>query len=582
MRVLALTSPGRLPTTSPDPGLWWDAVAATGRHELVRYSANEAWWRVICGERPKALLLSPLGALEGLRRRADWRSRNIALGEDGRAAGRALLALKTSVSFESASSYIAALAPIAGFLADLNRAQDELNVDVVVGPSVRGLNYLDSAAVVAYSLRDTLLSRMIEEALAGCPRDIGFVAFSPTKPEDLLTNLIAARLLRVRNPGVHLCLVDLSCEDYTLLPHLESLRASGAFDGLFDSVVESKDDRDDLVPALIEAVAEGRTVRGFVTRTNVPGVRPLTIRRYSPPSPLPTFSPEAIIVTRLSARRCYWSRCTFCVHNNKYDDRGAPTQADIHSGLDRIEAVLAAGYGYVNFADEALSPAMLRGLALEIKRRRLKFNWVCRSKIEHAHNAELFALIASAGCREIQFGLETTSERVLKLMDKHVEGLDERGLATAFRAMTDAGIGVHVNLIGGFPGDSLADMKGSVEFLIREFARLRGTSFFVSVFRLLPDTPIVKDPQRFGVRNVAINGDLAQYCTYDLDPRIGPEADAVLAALPDLERRLHDELGWNGLADEATAFVFRMMYFGSGHGSIFKARADNPFACPKP
>lgn len=580
MKVLALTSPGRLPTTSPDPGRWWDAVAGGGRHELVRFSATETWWRVICSERAKALLLAPLGPLDGMRRRALWRSRDIALAEDGLAAGRALASLKTPAPFSSAKAYISALAPIARYLADFNRAQDELDLDVVLGPYVRGVDYLDSVSVIAYSRRDTFLSRTIEEALEECPRGVGFAAFSPTKPQDLLTALITARLLRAREPGIHLCLVDLSCEDFSLLPHLESLRASKAFEGIFDSIVESKDDRDDVVPALIEAAAEGRAVRGYVKRADVPGVRSSASAACAPPPPLPAFSPEAIMVTRLSPRRCYWSRCTFCVHNNKYDDRGVSTQADVVAGLDRVEAMLAAGYGYINFADEALSPAMLRGLALEIKRRGLKFHWVCRSKIEHAHTAELAALIAEAGCREIQFGLETTSERVLRLMDKHVEGLDEKAMAKAFKTLTEAGVGVHANLIAGFPGDALADTRGSVEFLIREFAGLRGTTFFVSPFRLLPETPIVEAPERFGVRDVSISGDLAQYCAYTLDPRIAPAADEVFKELPALEKRLHDDLGWNGLADETCGSVFRMMYFGSGHGSIFKARADNPFACP--
>src|SRR6185437_5390174 len=107
-----------------------------------------------------------------------------------------------------------------------------------------------------------------------------------------------------------------------------------------------------------------------------------------------------------------------------------------------------------------------------------------------AHDAGLFAQIAKAGCKEIQYGLETTSPRMLKLMDKHVEGIDEPRIAQAFRDMAAVGIGVHVNLIGGFPGDSLADTEGSVDFIRREFANLRSASYFISAFTLLPDTPI--------------------------------------------------------------------------------------------
>ncbi len=581
MKVLTLTTPSRLPTSSADPGLWWDAVAAGGRHELLRFSANEAWWRVICGEKTKELLLAPLGLLAGVQQRALWRSRNIALAEDGRAAGLALESLKTCRPFESAAAYVAALSPLARYLADFNRAQDEFAVDVVIGPKAREVNYQDSASVVAYSRRDTLLSRTIEESLSGCPKDVGFVAFSLTSPEDLLTILIAARLMRTRNPGVHLCLIDFGYEHYSLSPHLESLRAARTLDGVFDSIIASKDDRDDLVPALIEAAAEGRPARGYVTRAGVPGVRPLAASRGALPSPLPSFSPEPIIVTRLSARRCYWSRCAYCAHNNKYDDRGVPSQTEIPVALDRIEAFLAAGYRYVNFSDEALSPAMLRGLALEIKRRGVKFSWVCRSKLEHAHDEDLFALLAEAGCKEIQFGLETTSERMLRLMDKHVEGLDERAMSRAFRAMSDAGVAVHLNLLAGFPGDALADAKGSVDFVIREFPRLRGATFFLSGFALLPETPVSMTPERFGVRNISVGGDLAQACSFDLDPAIAPAVAEALEAIPSLSRRAHDELGWSGFADEAVGPTFRALYFASGHGAIFKARADNPFACPK-
>ena len=90
MRVLALTPPGRFPSVALDTGLWWDRVAAGGRHELLRFSANYAWWRVICSERFKKLALEPLSAIDRVKRRAEWRAQGIALAEDAKAASRSL------------------------------------------------------------------------------------------------------------------------------------------------------------------------------------------------------------------------------------------------------------------------------------------------------------------------------------------------------------------------------------------------------------------------------------------------------------------------------------------------------------
>ena len=582
MRVLALTPPGRFPTTIADLGAWWAAVAANGQHEVLRFSANYAWWGTICGAGMKELVLQPLGRLDRLRRRALWRSENIALKEDSAAAALALAALQTPAPYATADTYINTITPIASYLADLNRAQTEFTIDIGNGAHVRGLNYIDSATLVRYSRQDTLLSRTIAAALSGCPNDLGFVALSVTGLEDLLTSMIAARHLRARNSNVHVSLIDHGNENFSLHAHMPALRAAGTLDTVFDSIVVSKDERDDLVPALIDAVGAGRVVRGYLMRASLPGIRPSAPRRVSPPPPLPTFSPEPILVTRLSDRRCYWSRCSYCAHNNKYDDRGAPAHADIPNTLDRIEAFIAAGYSrHVNFADEALSPSMLRQLARELERRQLTLNWVCRCKIERAHDAELFAQIAKVGCKEIQYGLETTSPRMLKLMDKYVDGIDEPRIAQTFRDMAAVGIGVHVNLIGGFPGDTLIDTEGSVEFIRREFANLRSASYFISAFTLLPDTPIVQAPEQFGLREIAAHGDIAQAMTYQLRSDIAEATQAVVDAIPRLDQRLADDLAWSRLADGPAGAMVMALYFGSGHGALFKARADNPFGDPK-
>jgi hypothetical protein len=580
MRVLALTPPGRFPSVALDTGLWWDRVAGSGRHELLRFSANYAWWRIICSERFKKLALEPLSAIDRVKRRAEWRAQGIALAEDAKAASRSLDLIQIPQSFRSAGDYLRSLSGLAAYLPTLNRAQAEFRVSIADGPTVHELIYTDSGPLFRFSGFDSLLAATVRAALGDCPDDVGFAALSVSSPQDLLTALISARALRERYPGVHISLVDHGYENFSLHKHIETLQKSRTLDSVFDTVVVSKDDRDDLVPTLIDAVAEGRTVRGYLTLSSLAAAAPAPMTAFHPPPPLPSFSPEAILWTRLSKRRCYWSRCTYCTQNAKYDDPRAPSRPEILRTLDRVEACIAAGYRYFYFADEALSPSTLRLLAEQIDARGLKFRWACRCKLEKAHTPELFERLGKSGCYEILYGLETTSTRILKLMDKFVEGIDEPEIGEVFGAMETAGIGIHVNLIGGYPGDTVEETKKSVDFLIREFSRRRNGTYVLNKFTALVETPVVEEPEKFGLARVFESGDIAQSYEFELSSDIRVSTGEAVDQIPKLQKRLNDELGWSSVGRGPAGPLALELYFGSGHGAIFKSRPDNPFANP--
>jgi len=205
VRVVALTSVGRFPTVSHDTGLWWDSLSNSTGCRLERYSANAAWWRVVCSRAFKRMALQRLGWLDRLQRWAEWSVAGTTLDAD--AAGWALQHLKTQEAFTSAAGYFKTIEPIARYLDDLNRAQDEMVVDLSAGSRASDVDYDDSAALAFYSLRDTLLRRTVEASLADLPA-ADVVLFAVTSPEDLLTSVIAARSLRSRRHGVHLSLID--------------------------------------------------------------------------------------------------------------------------------------------------------------------------------------------------------------------------------------------------------------------------------------------------------------------------------------------------------------------------------------
>jgi hypothetical protein len=135
MRVLYLVPPGRIPTVIIDPGLWWDTVARSGKHEISGYSANYHWWRTICGPALQQVLLSSLKGAQKLRRRLEWRVAELDLSASAAAATRALDTLETYVPYRSASAFLDASKALTDHLSALNAAQSE--IDLSITPGVR-------------------------------------------------------------------------------------------------------------------------------------------------------------------------------------------------------------------------------------------------------------------------------------------------------------------------------------------------------------------------------------------------------------------------------------------------------------
>lgn len=580
MRILYATPPGRLPTVNYDPGPWWDGVASDAAYDVVCHSLNFDWWTVLIGPGFARVLLEPLSPLERRHREAAWRANRIDVDALAAAAARSLEQLQSAVAYRSDDSYLDTLAPLARFIETINQLQSEFHLDVDVGPRVRRLDYSDSRTLISYSRSSGFLSRTIDAAIANCPAQYDAVLFSITSPEDLLSTLITARKLRARQPDAHISLVDHGYENFSLNGTIETLRARRTLDDVFDTVIASRDERDETVPALLKAIETGTAPKGIIGRRDVSATTRGLSSKIAPFLPLPTFAPEPILWTRVSKRRCYWSRCTFCSQNAKFDTPQAPARSEILASLDRVSAYSDAGYKQFMFSDEAISPSSLNLIADEITKRGLQIKWACRSKMERAHTPDMFRRLGESGCFEILFGLETISPRILILMDKVTEGLDEERVAAIFRAMTDAKVGVHITLIAAFPGETVDEVRQTTSFVGKTLSDCTNATFALNHFQLLPDTPIARAPEMFGLSAVSGSGDICGPLSFQLDPSLAEEGERVVGAMPEIRAELDTRLGWSRLEARDGGALARHLYFYSGHGAVFKARDVNPFANP--
>jgi len=386
--------------------------------------------------------------------------------------------------------------------------------------------------------------------------------------------------MRKREPGMHICLADHGYENFSLHPHLERLSATGALTEVFDTIIARKQEVDRVLPRLIEMVAEGRGPKGLVSANDFVAAEVHPASALPVPPPMPAFTPEPIFWTRLSARACYWSRCTFCVQNAKHGEATAPMQAEIAETLERLERLKVAGYKTFIFSDEALSPALLKHFCRGLLERGLELTWACRCKLELGHTPELFRLMREAGCYEVLFGLESISPRTQRLMGKFVAGLDEARIREIMRTASEAGLGIHINLIGGFPGDTAQELAASVDFLAAALATARNATFLLNEFALFSDSPILRDAESFGLTPIVGEGDMPTQYSYRVRPELCGEASRVQQLIPVFRRQLNLRLGWSRWRQTPGVIAALHLYFVSGHGAIFKSQPYNAFSNP--
>ena len=158
-------------------------------------------------------------------------------------------------------------------------------------------------------------------------------------------------------------------------------------------------------------------------------------------------------------------------------------------------------------------------------------------------------------------------------MDKETPGLDAAGIARICREAADAGIGVHLNLIAGFPGERPDELEASVAFVEQQLAALPKSTFSLTPFMLFNEAPIAARPDR----PADIRTDQRRHAVHAhvrwLE-RLGGRPAGIFSSLPRLERRLRAAAGWGG--DRASRRACELIS-ETGHALIFKsARIRGP------
>lgn len=131
----------------------------------------------------------------------------------------------------------------------------------------------------------------------------------------------------------------------------------------------------------------------------------------------------------------------------------------------------------------------------------LDLKWATLSRVDRI-NPDILKVMHKAGCYEIEFGVESGSQRILDTMDKRVT---VEQIKAALRQSHEAGIHNKIFIVHGYPGedmDSVADTIALLEDIGQWIDR-------VSLFRFvpLPGTYVYNNAEQFRLHGTDKNSD---------------------------------------------------------------------------
>jgi len=188
------------------------------------------------------------------------------------------------------------------------------------------------------------------------------------------------------------------------------------------------------------------------------------------------------LATIISSRGCPY-KCTFCdVPYKKYRHRSA---AQV---VTEVEACLDMGYREIHFYDDLfnITARRVNDFCREVDHRGLRFPWSFRGRV-NAVTEQSLRLLKQAGCRLISFGVETGTDRGLRLLKKNTTVAQ---VQKVFRWCRRFGIKTLAGYMIGLPFEKTAvDIQRNIDFLVAldpDYAQ-------VSILSLYPNTALFQE-----------------------------------------------------------------------------------------
>jgi radical SAM superfamily enzyme YgiQ (UPF0313 family) len=270
--------------------------------------------------------------------------------------------------------------------------------------------------------------------------------------------------------------VDYLCRsegEFSLLTIAQAIAGGNPYKGIRGATYRIEDE-----------IIETKPIEGFENLDEYPSPHLMEVFDYT----------EVEEVIMLSSRGCPYN-CIFC-----YTPQAFNHKIRFHSierVIEEIKWVLKKGKNRLWFADPNFSfkAERVHQLLDEIIRQGLKVSMWLETRVDLI-NEKMIKKMKRAGVHTIAYGLESASEKVLKIIKKRVS-LEQ--LKTAISLAQKYEIEVEVFSLFGLPGETFTDALQTLEFVKSQGIKIQGNSN-AQQMQLYFGTPLTQNYAQYGIK----------------------------------------------------------------------------------
>ncbi|MEA2036314.1 MAG: radical SAM protein [Nanoarchaeota archaeon] len=196
-------------------------------------------------------------------------------------------------------------------------------------------------------------------------------------------------------------------------------------------------------------------------RLPMPAYDKIDVEYYAKPNSFQIRPVLASVASISTGRGCPF-RCRYCVAGAVFGKQVRTRSAKV--AVDEAELMLKKyKFDAIYFNEESFTVDRQRVIAIcdEIKKRKLKFIWGCQTRV-HLIQEDLLKIMKDAGCIQIDFGVETCSQRLLDVIRKDVK---VESVVKAMKSCKRAGIRSFVNLMTNLPTETKEDLQMTIDIM---------------------------------------------------------------------------------------------------------------------
>ncbi|KPA15095.1 radical SAM domain-containing protein, partial [Candidatus Magnetomorum sp. HK-1] len=234
--------------------------------------------------------------------------------------------------------------------------------------------------------------------------------------------------------------------------------------------------------------------RPFIKNLDIlhPTIMDIEYKKYI--QPIIMNDPNSNGIAMMTSRGCPY-QCIFCASSFMWQRK--IRYHSIEYIIEKLKYYKSLGINYFFFCDDTFFININRAKMLMKAIKKLDITWRC-SATTNKITPQIASIMADSGCKQVDFGIESGSDRMLSIMKK-ISTVEDH--INAIKNARKEGIVTKCMLMVGLPNETEDDVKQTISFVKKNDSDM----YALTVFVPLPGCDIAEKPEFY---NFSVNSNV--------------------------------------------------------------------------